>query len=115
MHCCGTGKQKQAMDGFLGGGAGVDNVSLIDRAPHPNAAKLYINWVLTKEAHEGSYHDLLGSNCSIRADMQEWCKKNIRDLQPLEEGKAYVMNKRQSIQEITLRRANAIAQEVFGR
>ena len=29
--------------------AGWGGVNLIDRAPHPNAAKLYINWLLSKE------------------------------------------------------------------
>jgi iron(III) transport system substrate-binding protein len=30
-------------------GPGFGTVSLMDRAPHPNAAKLYINWLLSKE------------------------------------------------------------------
>jgi ABC-type Fe3+ transport system substrate-binding protein len=25
------------------------NIALVNRAPHPNAAKLYINWVLSRE------------------------------------------------------------------
>jgi ABC-type Fe3+ transport system substrate-binding protein len=29
--------------------AGFGNVGLIDKAPHPNAAKLYLNWLLSKE------------------------------------------------------------------
>jgi iron(III) transport system substrate-binding protein len=32
----------------LVGGAGFGTVSLMDRAPHPNAAKVYINWLLSK-------------------------------------------------------------------
>jgi ABC-type Fe3+ transport system substrate-binding protein len=28
---------------------GFGNVMLINRAPHPNAAKLYINWLLSQE------------------------------------------------------------------
>jgi iron(III) transport system substrate-binding protein len=28
-------------------------LSLVNRAPHPNAAKLYINWLLSKEAQTG--------------------------------------------------------------
>lgn len=31
------------------GGAGFGTVSLMDRAPHPNAAKVYINWLLSKK------------------------------------------------------------------
>ncbi|HKZ50386.1 MAG TPA: extracellular solute-binding protein [Dehalococcoidia bacterium] len=30
--------------------SGFSNVTLINRAPHPNAAKLYLNWLLSKEA-----------------------------------------------------------------
>jgi iron(III) transport system substrate-binding protein len=30
-------------------GPGFGTVSLMDRAPHPNAAKLYINWLLSRE------------------------------------------------------------------
>ncbi|HEX9879453.1 MAG TPA: extracellular solute-binding protein [Candidatus Binatia bacterium] len=29
--------------------AGVGNLGLVNRAPHPNAAKVYINWLLSKE------------------------------------------------------------------
>lgn len=32
----------------LVGGAGFGTVSFMDRAPHPNAAKVYINWLLSK-------------------------------------------------------------------
>jgi len=31
---------------------GGDIVALFNRAPHPNAAKLFVNWLLTKEAGE---------------------------------------------------------------
>jgi iron(III) transport system substrate-binding protein len=40
-------------DQFKEGGmlnAGFGSVALINRAPHPNAAKVYINWLLSKEA-----------------------------------------------------------------
>ncbi len=33
----------------LNGGPGFGCVALMDRAPHPNAAKLYINWLLSQE------------------------------------------------------------------
>ena len=29
-------------------GSGFGTVSMLDRAPHPNAAKVYINWLLSK-------------------------------------------------------------------
>jgi iron(III) transport system substrate-binding protein len=35
---------------ILTGGPGYGTVSLMDRAPHPSAAKLYVNWLLSREA-----------------------------------------------------------------
>lgn len=32
--------------------AGSGNIALINRAPHPNAARLFINWILSKEGGE---------------------------------------------------------------
>ena len=32
--------------------AGNGYVGLLNRAPHPNAAKLFVNWVITKDGHE---------------------------------------------------------------
>jgi iron(III) transport system substrate-binding protein len=47
----GLGKNIVPFDGELKEptyGPGFGTVSLMDRAPHPNAAKLYINWLLSK-------------------------------------------------------------------
>ena len=33
--------------------AGGSALTLFDRAPHPNAARLFVNWILTKEIQEG--------------------------------------------------------------
>ena len=44
-----------------------ENVWLVNRAPHPNAAKLYVNWLLSKEGGEVFCKEL-GLN-SRRADI----------------------------------------------
>lgn len=46
---------------------GSGNVALVNRAPHPNAAKLFINWLLTKEG-QSSYVKVFGSP-SARLDV----------------------------------------------
>ncbi len=46
---------------------GSGNVALINRAPHPNAARLFINWLLTKEG-QTSYVKVFGSP-SARLDV----------------------------------------------
>jgi len=35
------------------GGSGFGNVSILENAPHPNAARLYVNWLLSKQGQEG--------------------------------------------------------------
>jgi ABC-type Fe3+ transport system substrate-binding protein len=32
--------------------AGFGNLGLVDRAPHPNAAKLFVNWLLSREGQQ---------------------------------------------------------------
>jgi iron(III) transport system substrate-binding protein len=49
----GLGKNIAAFDAPLAhptAGSGFGTVSLMDRAPHPNAARLYINWLMSKAA-----------------------------------------------------------------
>jgi iron(III) transport system substrate-binding protein len=36
----------------MSAGSGFGMVTLMDRAPHPNAAKVYVNWLLSKEGQE---------------------------------------------------------------
>jgi ABC-type Fe3+ transport system substrate-binding protein len=48
----GLGKNVQVWNGdtkVVAGGPGFGAVALMDRAPHPNAAIVYINWLLSKE------------------------------------------------------------------
>ena len=64
---------KQIKEGaaFLTGGAGV--VALYNKAPHPNAAKVFINWFLTKEGQTeyARSRDLGSRRLDVSAD---WLK-----------------------------------------
>ncbi len=66
-YLVGVGQSMPIMDEFMKAGApiayagladpaflsaGVGNVIVFDKAPHPNAAKLYLNWVLSKEGSQ---------------------------------------------------------------
>lgn len=42
-------------------------VAMIDRAPHPNAAKLYLNWLLSQEG-QADWQNIVGDN-SLRTDI----------------------------------------------
>jgi iron(III) transport system substrate-binding protein len=53
----------------LTGGPGYGTVSLMDHAPHPNAAKLYANWLLSREA-QGEWAAKTGHN-SRRLDVKQ--------------------------------------------
>jgi iron(III) transport system substrate-binding protein len=66
----GLGKKILPFDGVLpkpAYGPGFGTVSLMDRAPHPNAAKLYINWLLSKDGQTA--YGRTGHN-SRRLDVQ---------------------------------------------
>ncbi len=43
------------------------SVALVTRAPHPNAARLFLNWVLSREGQDGLQR--LGNNASRRLDL----------------------------------------------
>ncbi len=51
--------------GSIGPGAGA--VAIVDKAPHPNAAKLYVNWLLSK-AGQSAWQRITGGN-SLRIDI----------------------------------------------
>jgi len=63
-----------------GGGA----ISLIDRAPHPNAAKLYLNWLLSRDGQAAFQEET--KYASLRTDIPK--PKDL--ILPPEPGKAYV-------------------------
>lgn len=51
--------------GALGPGAGA--VSVVERAPHPNAAKLYVNWLLSREGQTAWEEET--TYASLRVDL----------------------------------------------
>ena len=63
--------------------AGNGNIVVMDKAPHPNAAKLYVNWFLSREAQQNWNDSTDGA--SRRLDT----KPNRKGLAP-EPGKTYV-------------------------
>lgn len=56
---------------------GIGCVGLFNRSPHPNAAKLFLNWILTKEGQ--TVFAKLAGHASRRADVDnEWMPPHMR-------------------------------------
>ena len=53
--------------GLLGSAGG--NIMLLNRAPHPNAAKVYVNWLLSREGQIAFQTLALGGRNSLRIDI----------------------------------------------
>jgi ABC-type Fe3+ transport system substrate-binding protein len=49
--------------------SGSSDISLLKNAPHPNAAKLFVNWLITKEGQELYNRAIDGA--SVRADLDD--------------------------------------------
>jgi iron(III) transport system substrate-binding protein len=61
-----------ATDNFKEGslvGPGGDNIMLINRAPHPNAARVFVNWLLSREGQIAFQKLVLGGRNSLRIDI----------------------------------------------
>ncbi|HZT07228.1 MAG TPA: hypothetical protein VFC51_09375 [Chloroflexota bacterium] len=119
--CCGAGKTKSTIDGWFGGGSANGMLSVANNPPHPNAAKVFVNWLLSKEGQMAWPDPDQDSTCSRRADLQDWCAKEYRQMgaqaalwAPIEEGKTYIsIHTRQNF---WLRKvAQDTGLEVFGR
>ena len=83
IYCCGSGAQKTAPDGFTTS-SGDGGLYLINNAPHPRAAQLFINWVLGKDGQQRLVADHGFFDCSRRLDLDQNCEEGA-----LEDGKAY--------------------------
>ncbi len=78
-------------------------VALIDKAPHPNAAKVLINWLLTREAQ--TLMSQINGDPSLRLDVsQEWVDPAVR----IQQGMRYIdsdteemMEKRKELQKVS--------------
>lgn len=59
---------------------GVGNIAFIDKAPHPNAAKIFVNWYLSKEGQTIMSQETL--NPSARLDVSKEGMNETRILKP---------------------------------
>jgi iron(III) transport system substrate-binding protein len=90
--CCGAGKNKKEIDGSMSAGSG--GPAIVQNAPHPNAAKLFVNWFLSKE---GQYEWMAISTttpfntCMGRRDLVDQCKPGPGSTwTPPKDGGAYI-------------------------
>jgi hypothetical protein len=121
LTCCGAGKQKNALDGWVGGGSAHTMLAIAKNPPNPNAAKVFVNWLLSKEGQMAWPQPERDTSCSRRADLQQWCMETWRqsgvraqDFIPLKADGSYVSIHTRSNYFIRLV-AQEIGTEVFGR
>lgn len=88
--------------------SGSGNLSLIERAPHPNAAKLFINWFLTKEGQTLWSKSLL--NPSARIDVPT---DHVDPVRVPSQGQTYFMS---DAEEFLLEQPDhmKVSREIFG-
>ena len=83
VTCCGV--TSGHIQGFYS--AGVGGPAIVTKGPNPNAAKLFINWVLSPEGAR-RWFEHQHTDCSPRHDLVDLCRER-KDF-VLEEGKAYI-------------------------
>jgi iron(III) transport system substrate-binding protein len=69
-------------------GSGGGNIAMLDRAPHPNAAKVFVNWLLSREGQIAYQRLARGSLNSYRIDIP---KDEVPSYVRLPEGVGYAM------------------------
>jgi hypothetical protein len=80
VTCCGGGERTGALDGWLGGGANNTMLMVATENPNPNATKVFVNWVLSKEGSMAWQQDNEANSCSRRADLHStWCVDFLRE------------------------------------
>jgi hypothetical protein len=118
--CCGEGKQKPTLEGWVGGGSAYTMLAIAKNPPNPNAAKVFVNWLLSKEGQMSWPSSDRETACSRRADLVQWCnevwKQGARgkDFVPLKADGTYVSVHTRSNFFIRIV-AQEIGTEVFGR
>jgi hypothetical protein len=118
--CCGEGKQKQTLEGWVGGGSAYTMLAVAKNPPNPNAAKVFVNWLLSKEGQMAWPNADRETACSRRVDLQQWCnevwKQGARgkDFVPLKADGTYVSVHTRSNFFIRIV-AQELGTEVFGR
>ena len=107
LTCCGDGVNSGTLSGFYS--AGLSGPALVTNGPHPNATKIFINWLLTKDGQE-AWHGPLYRDCSPRLDMMDKCDQPFS----LEDGKGFLTF--HDTRNVAYRRAaQNVARDVFGR
>ncbi len=113
ITCCGTGVHSGEVDGFTSTGTG--GFSWMVNSPHPNAAKIFMNWQATQEGMiqwqlPRAHADGTFNYCTARVDMVQFpCAR-----QPLEDGKGFVGLDYDSNVHFE-QEGDALAVEIFGR
>ena len=108
LTCCGDGTKKGTdLEGFYS--AGLSGPAIVTNGPHPNASKIFINWLLTKEG-ANAWHGPLYRDCSPRVDMMDKCTRPFK----LQDGKGFLSF--HDTRNVAYRRAaQNVAKDVFGR
>lgn len=119
VNCCGEGKNATTIDGFMGGGSANNMLEVAKNPPHPNATKVFVNWLLSREGQK-AWLIKTDRDCSMRADLHNsFCKETLNKTDPeqfwpVQDGKSYVNLHRQS-NRFLRGRGREIAIKVFGR
>ena len=98
-NCCGSGVGKTTLDDVFN--SNIGGPMLMDRAPNPNAAAIFLNWIMSRDgmkafleprAFVGGGREGTGILCGIRVDVVDVCEPTKR----LEDGKSYFSEDRMS-------------------
>ena len=107
--CCGTGVGSRDIETFYGGGFGGPTV-LLERES-PNAAAIFVNWLLTREGARAYLEGTgqIDAHCSARSDLRGICKREP----PLQDNGSYFAMDHESTNFIENATAE-IAEEALG-
>ena len=114
ITCCGTTRDESVIDGWTSSGVGGPSWML--NGPNPNAAKIFLNWQLSREGAiqwqlPRAFPDGSFSNCSPRSDVIE--EFGCRRAHPVD-GKSYVGLDYDTSRHFE-REGEDLAEEIFGR
>ncbi len=87
--------------------SGWGTVSLLDRAPHPNSAKLYINWLLSKEGQ------LAWQKTGYNSARMDISKESVDPMNRIVEGVQYYEQFSESASTKRDEVSNKLAKEIF--
>jgi hypothetical protein len=119
--CCAEGKQAQSgLEGWVGGGSAYTMLSIAANPPNPNAARVFVNWLLSRDGQMAWPNSDRETSCSRRVDLQQWCNEvwklgaRGKDFIPLRATGSYASIHTRSNFFVRIA-AQDIATEVFGR